>query len=126
MFVFFFRAGGVDAEEWEPVPIILCHGQCCGIEVTGHYFFGCMMSHREYQLPALANVANKKACWYVDRPIETMTPGLKRFCYYYYYATTCLQAHDRIVLPNCVIAAIRAAHPNEKGDPYSSTLAPFN
>ena len=75
-----------------------------------------------HPLQPLSSIANKYVNKYVTLEIDAMSAGQKRFCHYYWYATNCLRAAERIILPKCVVAAVRSAYPNPSGVGYSCNL----
>jgi hypothetical protein len=57
-------------------------------------------------------------CWFVDRSVSDMTNRQKRCLTYWWYATNVYSRFgkkNRMVLPNCLVARIRAYHPSPKG-----------
>jgi hypothetical protein len=75
-----------------------------------------------HPLQPLSSIATKDVNKYETLEIEAMTQGQKRFCHYYWYATNCLRAAERIILPKCVVAAVRSAYPSPIDDGYSCDL----
>jgi len=131
----------------EPISQVSCVGDICGEAVTGFYQDCCVVrrSMENYALaqraalrmtdpgtqapieddtaielklprfddPVLLRLATR---WLQEKP--PTAPGHRRFILYYWFAITVFGATERIRLPACVVAAVRAAYPNPPGVPY--------
>ena len=103
------------------VPTVSCRGDCCS-GVEGQVFSRCMLFSHE--IPDVDDVQNE--CWFVEQKYldgdSAMLAKLKRNVVYWWFATNVFGAvgkHNRIVLPTCLVAAIRNKYPNKAGVPYS-------
>ena len=57
-----------------------------------------------------------RECVFVNKELKDMKNNNKRFLLYYYYATSVYQFHgrgNRVVLPECLVTAIRNEYPDE-------------
>lgn len=90
-----------------------CNGEQCSKH--GVEFVMCLTKCVPVESVSLALVA--RDCVFATRSLNEMSPSDKRFLLYYYYATTIYQFHgkgNRVKLPECLKAAIRALHPDDK------------
>lgn len=58
----------------------------------------------------------------LEKAIDELQPGAKRFLLYYWYATNIYKIgghHNRKELPKCLLLAIRKKYPNPLGQPYT-------
>ena len=116
---------GMSDENYEPVMTFECDGDHCGVEVTGHLWNGCVLDQMNHPLPVFSEVIGVaenyvEPCWLEDgADVDDMEERYKRFILYYYMATQVFEWYDRTVMPLCCRVAIRSAHPNRRGYPYS-------
>jgi len=97
----------------KPAPGCNCGGKLCS--KYGLNFIVCLTECIPVESISLELVI--RDCVFVTKTLEEMTNSDKRFLLYYYYATSVYQFHgkgNRVELPNCLIAAVRALHPPEK------------
>ena len=116
---------GMNDANYEPVMAFECDGDHCGVEVTGHLWNGCVLDEINHPLPVFSEVIEVaenyvEPCWLQDgADVDDMEERYKRFILYYYMATQVFEWYDRTVMPLCCRVAIRSAHPNRRGHPYS-------
>ena len=108
------------------VDVVSCTGDCCS-GVEGQVFSRSML--HTHDIPDVCDVFNE--CWFVEQKYlngqTTMSPRLQRNVVYWWFATNVFGAvglHKRIVLPTCLVAAIRNKYPNPAGLPYSDGHSP--
>ena len=90
-----------------------CDGKLCS--VFNLNFIMCILKCVPIDKVPLEKVAAE--CVFVTMEYKDMLPKNKRFLLYYYSATSVYQFHgagNRITLPSCLVAAIRAMYPDEK------------
>ena len=88
-----------------------CRGQLCSKH--GVSFAVCVSKCVPVEKLSLTRVARE--CVFVDRELKNMEPNHLRFLCYWYYATSVYQFHgkgNRVVLPDCIINAIRKKYPD--------------
>ena len=97
----------------KPAPGCNCGGKLCS--KYGLSFIVCLTECIPVESISLELVI--RDCVFATKTLEEMTNSDKRFLLYYYYATSVYQFHgkgNRVELPNCLIAAVRALYPPEK------------
>ena len=82
-----------------------------------------------HDIPDMCDVFNE--CWFVKQKYlngqTTMPPRLQRNVVYWWFVTNIFGAvglHKRIVLPTCLVAAIRNKYANPAGVLYSDEHSP--
>jgi len=89
-----------------------CSGEQCSR--YGVDFIACITACIPVSSVSPAMVARE--CVFATKEVKDMSQSEKRFLMYYYYATTVYQFRgkgNRVELPNCLVAAVRARFPNE-------------
>ncbi|KAL7545105.1 hypothetical protein ACHAWF_008472 [Thalassiosira exigua] len=92
-------------------PQCKCKGEQCSQH--GVEFVLCITECVPVNSVSLPLVARE--CVFADKELSAMSQSEKRFLLYYYYATTVYQfrgKNNRVELPECLKAAIRALYPN--------------